>query len=317
MKTLIVVSGGDAPGINTVIARYVQLASRAGDLVVGVQSGFEGVLEGRFVDINPLIIELLSSRGGSYLTSSRVPILSEADAEQRLVGILEREQIDHVLMFGGDGSLRHILPLLHNWGIPCIGLPTTIDNDVADTDYTLGHDSACNFAFHAIDSALATAHALPGRIFIIETLGGKTGFLAQAIAFSAGAQAVAIPEYEMRLEWFAERLKTNTAQYGYGLAVICEGVSFVPQLEEAIPRLTGLRLRYVKLGHAQRGGEVSHFDRTVAHTMGKLAYYGFKDNVQIGTVIAKEGQFSLHEGALSGDVKPPPNRKIYTFINEL
>ncbi|MEO1290647.1 MAG: 6-phosphofructokinase, partial [Chloroflexota bacterium] len=213
--------------------------------------------------------------------------------------------------------LRHILPLLHSWNIPCIGLPTTIDNDVAGTDYTLGHDSACNFALQAVEGVLATAHALPGRIFMIETLGGHTGYLALAIAYSVGAQAVLVPEYDVSLAWLGERLKKTVARDGYALVVLAEGVAIIPQLAEAIPQLTGIRLRYTRLGHAQRGGDVSYYDRFVAHEVVRLAYAGFKEKIQIGTVIMQSGQLSLFEGTLSGDVKAPPNYDQYTFVNEL
>lgn len=317
MKTLIVVSGGDAPGINALIARYLRLATTNGDEVIGADGGFEGLLAGKIVTIDQSIVTLLAGRGGTVLASSRVPVLGEDRAQQKLREIIEQNEIDKILLFGGDGTLRHVLPLLNDWGIPCIGLPTTIDNDVAGTDYTLGHHSACNFALQSIDGVLATAHALPGRIFMVETLGGNTGYLALAIAYAAGAQTVLVPEYELSLEWLGQRLKETTTRDGYALVVLSEGVSIIPQLEEAIPRLTGIRLRYTRLGHAQRGGDVSHFDRVVAHEMSRLAYTGFKDNVQIGTIIMQSGQLSLFEGKLSGEIKAPPDLDQYKFINEL
>jgi 6-phosphofructokinase 1 len=317
MKTLIVVSGGDAPGINTVIARYLRLATKNGDTVLGARGGFEGVLTDNIERIDPTTITLFAGRGGTYLASSRKPVLSEEGAKQQLLASLEKHEVDNILLFGGDGTLRHILPLLHAWGVPTIGLPTTIDNDVSGTDYTLGHDSACNFAFQAIEGVLATAHALTGRIFMVETLGGHTGYLALAVAYSSGAQIVLVPEYDVSLEWLGNRLKDTVNRDGYALVVLSEGVSFIPELAEAVPRLTGIRLRYTRLGHAQRGGDVTYYDRFVAHEMSRLSYDAFKQQVNIGTIIAQAGQLSLYEGTLSGEAKSPPNYNQYAFINEL
>lgn len=317
MKTLIIVSGGDAPGINTVISHYLRVAQRSGDAVLGVQGGFAGLLAGAIAPIDARAVRLLAGHGGGYLASSREPVLGQADARERLRARLKEHEIDNLLLFGGDGTLRHVLPLLHEWGVACVALPTTIDNDVAGTDYTLGHDSACNFAYQTIEGILATAHALPGRIFMVETLGGHTGYIALEVAAGAGAQVVLVPEIEASLEWFAERLKAVIAAEGYALAVLSEGVPFIPQLAEAIPRLTGIRLRYTKLGHAQRGGPVSHRDRVVALEMSQIAHAALVNGVQIGTVIVRDARTQLYEGALSGEQKAPPDQARYARINGL
>ncbi|MEM7128466.1 MAG: 6-phosphofructokinase [Chloroflexota bacterium] len=315
MKTLIVVSGGDAPGINAVIAGYTALAIRKGDSVLGAQGGFAGVLANQIQLIDLPVVRLLSGRGGSYLQSSREPVLGRPDVEEQLKAILHHNEIDNLLLFGGDGTLRHVLPLLEEWGIPAIALPTTIDNDVPGTDMTLGHDSACNYAYQAIDGSLATAHALPGRIFMVETLGGETGYLAQAIAYGSGAQMVLVPEYPEALEWVGERLKAVLVTDGYALAVLSEGVQTIPQMAEAIPRLTGTRLRYIALGHAQRGVNISHRDRTLAVEMSQLAYQGFLGGVKTGTVIVQNGRTELVSELLDSTPKPPPDRSQYDFIN--
>lgn len=317
MKTLIVVSGGDAPGINAVISQYTALASQQGDTVVGAKGGFRGVLAQDIHQIDLSLVRLLAGKGGTILPSSREPILNTPDARVRLQAIMVKHKIDNILLFGGDGTIRYVLPLLQEWDVPCILLPTTIDNDVAGTEYTLGHDSACNFAFQSIEGVLATAHALPGRIFMVETLGGDTGYLALAIAYSAGARCVLLPEYDVTLDWLGERLKHLIQQDSHALVVLSEGVKLIPELAEAIPRLTGVRLRYTRLGHAQRGGAVSHRDRQLAHEMSQLAYQGFKDNLQIGTIVVQQAKPRLQEGILSGEAHPPPDYDRYAYINQL
>ncbi len=316
MKTLIVVSGGDAPGINTVIDRFTRLAARNQDEVLGAQGGFAGLLAGDVVEIDLTLTALLAGRGGTYLSSSRGPALKAADAKHKLASVMAQHGIDNLLLFGGDGTIRHILPRLHRWGIACIALPTTIDNDVAGTDYTLGHDSACNFAFQTIEGILATAHALPGRIFMVETLGGDTGYLALAIAYASGAHAVLVPEYP-RPPPLYPRLKALVAQSGYALVVLSEGAPSIPQLVKAVPDRAGARLRYVKLGHAQRGGGVSHRDRRIAQDMSRIAYQALRDGIRIGAVVSRHGALTLQEGTMPDEKKSPPDYCQYAFVNGL
>lgn len=317
MKTLIVVSGGDAPGINAAVMHYVALARRHGDAVVGASGGFAGVLDGQIAPVDVRVARLMSGHGGSLLASSRAPVLGEVDAEARLKAVLSREGIDNVLLFGGDGTLRHVLPLLTDWGVPVIALPTSIDNDVAGTERTLGFDSACQFAYAAIEGILATAHALPGRIFMVETLGGDAGFLALDIGYASGAHVVLLPEYTFELEWLAERLKAAVAADGYALAVLSEGVKTIPQFEAEIPRLTGIRLRYTKLGHAQRGGMASHIDRRLAADMSRQAYDALRHGVSAGVIVVRDHQVQLHQGVLSTAHRSLPDRALYDFVNGL
>lgn len=316
MKTLIVVSGGDAPGINTVLARYTMLARSQGDSVIGSGEGFVGVLEGNLKELDLAVLRVLEGSGGSYLPSSREPMLSAPDAEQRLKAVLATHEIDNLLLFGGDGTLKYVLPLLRSWNIPVVALPTTIDNDVAGTERTLGFDSACNFAYQAIDGVLGTAHALTGRIFMVETLGGDTGFLALEVGHAAGAHAVLVPEIEFEMDWFAQRLQSAIAREGFALVVLSEGVKAIPQMPEAIPRLTGIRLRYTKLGHSQRGGDVTHADRKLATEMAAIAHQALRSG-KTGTVIVQHGQTLLYEGTFGLEKKAPPDRQLYNLVNGL
>ncbi len=146
MRTLFVVSGGDAPGINAALGNYVRLAARHGDTVVGANGGFPGLLASQIIPLNYDMLVPWMGRGGSILPSSRDPVLNQAEAGEQLQNILRDNAIDNIVLFGGNGTLRYIPPLMQKWSIPCIGLPTTIDNDVPGTEMTLGFDSACNFA---------------------------------------------------------------------------------------------------------------------------------------------------------------------------
>ena len=317
MKTAIVVSGGDAPGINAAIEAYARLAQDGGDQVVGAQDGFAGLLAGRLTELDRALLTRLSGAGGSILRSSREPVLSQPDAGDRLRAAMRAKEIDNLLVFGGDGSLKHVLPRLESWGAPCVALPTTIDNDVAGTDYTLGHDSACNYALWAADGIRATANALPGRIFMLETLGGHSGYLALAIAYANGADAVLLPEYDFDLDWLAQRLRLVVERAGYALVTLCEFVPGIDRIVDEIPRRSGIRVRYTALGHAQRGADTSHYDRRVARDMSGLAWRALKDGLRLGTVVMRDGALSLREGTMPQADKPPPDYALYARINGL
>lgn len=201
--------------------------------------------------------------------------------------------------------------------MPCVALPTTIDNNVPGTERTLGFDSACNHACAAIDGVRATAHALPDRLFMVETLGGDTGFLALAAAHAAGAHAVLLPEYDYDDGWLAARLRAAVTRAGYALLVLSEGARGARTLADDLPRWTGIRVRDTRLGHAQRGARPSHLDRALAADMARLAHRALREGLASGAVVVREGRVRLHEGTLAGLPSPSPDRALYDAINGL
>jgi len=321
MRTLIIVSGGDAPGINTVIMRYLQWAQSDNNMVLGVQGGFAGLLANKIKPLHENDVAPLAGLGGSILASSREPVLAQQDAQSRFKEILQAHQIDNMLLFGGNGTLHYVLPKLLEWRVRTIALPTTIDNDVSGTERALGFDSACQFAYPLVEGVLATARALPGRIFLFETLGGNTGHLALAIAEGSGAHAVLVPEYSFDDVWLQERINSAISQHGHALIVLSEGIPHASKLDTKIPELTGIRVRYTRLGHAQRGANVSHIDRVLAYKMAYLAYHGFKEDVVEGMIVVRSGEVSLHTGPLSQQLSQQtvklPDYDTYCQINGL
>ena len=315
MKTLIVVNGGDAPGINSAIYHFVRLAEERGDEIVGAMGGLAGVIRRDFQPLTVSGVSPWQAMAGSLLTSSREAVLSQPGARELLLHILQGEAVNQVLLFGGDGTLQYVLPLLHQWEIACIGLPATIDNDVPGTERTLGHDSACNFACAVVDGIRATARALPGRIFTLETLGGATGFLALAVAHAAGADAVLMPEYNFDLDTLANHLRQTVERRGHALVVLSEGVSVKDSLAAALAVKTGIRVRDTRLGHAQRGGAPSHADRLLAADMARAAYEAIQQGNTQGVVVVKGGQTGLRPGSLQGLAAPRPDPVLYTWVN--
>jgi 6-phosphofructokinase 1 len=315
VKTLIVVSGGDAPGVNTFISHFTSLATTNGDLVVGGVGGFQGVLDGHIVPLKPVLITPWIGQGGSYLQSSRKPVLNAPEAQKNLTELLVNHKIDNLLLLGGDGTQRNLAPLMEAWGITCVGIPTTIDNDVPGTEQTIGFDSACNFAHHTIDGLMATAHSLTGRIYIVETLGGHTGFLALNIALASGAHGVLVPEYEYTGEWLGRRLHEAVKRDNYALLVLSEGVADSRHLAEHIAEWTNTYTRDTRLGHGQRGAIPSHRDRLLAAHMAQTAYTALRNGMKTGTVVVQSGQVMLHQGTLVGQPVPLPDRTSYNFVN--
>lgn len=317
MKTLLVVSGGDAPGINAALYAYTRAAAPNKDAVVGTMGGFAGILNEIFIKLFPGVLLPVMALGGSFLTSSRVPVLREANNREQVVKILADQAIDNIVLLGGDGSLRHIPPILRDLGIPCIGIPTTIDNDVPGTEQTIGFDTACNFAHHTIDALLTTARALPGRVFSVETLGGNSGMLALALAHVQSADAVLVPEYEYDRYWLAERVELALKWDESALIILSEGIPNARTFPEDVQQLTGHKVRDTRLGHAQRASAPAHQDRFLAQQMAQAAYEALRGGTRWGTIVSQGGQIKLYEGDLRDLPARLPDRSIYNRINGL
>jgi 6-phosphofructokinase 1 len=312
-----VVSGGDAPGINAALHHFASQMQRFGESLIGVEGGFPGLLEENYRTYSSKALIPWAAMPGSILTSSRVPVLAQDDARQKLAEVIKRGAIDALVIFGGDGTLKHIPPLLASWGVACIGIPTTIDNDVPGSEYTLGFDSACNFALPIIDGIRATGAALGGRIFTVETLGGNSGFLALEIARAVGADAVALPEYPADIAKICDKLAWAARHKGQALLVYTEGVANKEELLATIPERTGIRIRSTALGHAQRGGTPTARDRAFAAQAALAGYYAIKRGMTMGMTIVQDGEFVLHEGTLEGFEPRKPDPILYERINRL
>ena len=317
MNILVVVSGGDAPGINALLFHLAEDAAQRGDQLLGAMGGLPAVLHERFVPLTPALLAPLVGVSGSYLPSSREPVLREPANRAAFAEVLRRHGIDHVVLFGGGGTLRHIPPLLQALGIPCVGIPTTIDNDVAGTERTLGFSSACGFAHAAIDGIRATAHALEGRFFTLETLGGGAGMLALDIACAAGADGVLLPEYPgVDYAALAQRLKAALARKGHALLVYNEYITDKAFVLETLPGMVGTRVRDSRLGHAQRGAAPSADDRMLARLWAHEAGAALRAGRPFAVTVWRNGAPALHDGLLPGDV-PLPDRGRYALVNGL
>ncbi|MDX2161235.1 MAG: 6-phosphofructokinase [bacterium] len=317
MKLLAVVSGGDAPGINAALFHLAEAARHGGHVLIGAVGGLPGILREAFVPLEPSALAPLAGLGGSWLKTSREPVLKAEDNRAALRAVCERYAIDGVILFGGGGTLTHIPPLLAALSIRMVGIPTTIDNDVPGTALTLGFHSAVDFAYHAIDGIRATANALEGRLFTLETLGGDSGVLALEAAYGAGADGVILPEYpNFDRDHLVMRLRAAIDRKGHALLVYNEYVRGKNELIEQIAAAVGTRLRDTRLGHAQRGGTPVHMDRLLARAWADGALNALEGAAQTAITIWDADGAGVREG-LPGRIIPQPDAARYARVNGL
>jgi len=270
MKTIgVLTSGGDAPGMNACIVTIAEFAEKRGAQVRGLFRGFKGLIEANSIPISSEISGL-ARRGGSFLGTSRNGDLINALKDQSVEKALEACHLDGLIVLGGGGSLE-AAALIASKCAPVVGIPCSIDNDIYGTDYSLGFDSAVNKALQAADEIADTAESLSERVFVIETLGGRTGHIALAAAYCAGADAVFIHEIAPDIDGVIRRIKAKMDGGGtHGLIIITENLGtaeIISKLESGI----GRRVRLTVLGHIQRGGNPTFFDRRIAREFGEKA----------------------------------------------
>ncbi|MHB9035808.1 MAG: 6-phosphofructokinase [Armatimonadota bacterium] len=270
VKTIgLLTSGGDAPGMNACIATVATCAERRGVSVRGIFRGLQGLVN---ADSIPVGAELagLARRGGSFLGTSRNGELEAKLIEMGIREALKHCGVDGLIVLGGGGSLEAVYRLAES-DAPVIGVPCTIDNDIYGTDYAIGFDSAVNKALRAADEIMDTAESLSERVFIIETLGGTSGHIALATAYSAGADAVFVHEVKPDIDAASAKIKAKMDEGGtHGLVVVCENLG-LDQIAKQLEEGTGKRVRITVLGHTLRGGNPTYFDRNLAREFGEAA----------------------------------------------
>jgi len=270
MKTIgLLTSGSDAPGMNACIAAAAERAEKHGVSVRGIIGGFHGLLQANSIPIGSELAGL-ARRGGSFLGTTRNGKAEHELAVQAIKDAMTRCRVDGLVVLGGGGSMAAAARIA-TAGLAVIGVPCTIDNDIYGTDYCLGFDSAVNKALRAADEILDTAESLSERIFIIETMGGKTGHLALATAYAAGADAVLVPEVNRDIDELARAIKAKMDGGGtHGLVVVTENQG-TEEIARRLEAAAGRRVRITVLGHTQRGGNPTCLDRGLARAFGETA----------------------------------------------
>ncbi len=266
----VLTSGGDAPGMNAAIRAVVRYGIFSGLEVYGIEQGYAGLLEGKFVPMNMRSVSDIIQRGGTVLRTARCPEMTTEEGQQRAVEQLRAHGVEGVIVIGGDGSFMGAKALCEH-GFPSVGIPGTIDNDLAYTDYTLGFDTACNTILDAINKIrdTMTSH---DRVSIVEVMGRNCGDLALYAGLGGGAEVIIVPEHKIDIARVCERLEASKQRGKHsGIVVLAEGAGSADEWAKQIAERTGLSIRSTVLGHLQRGGSPSMKDRYLGTSMGVYA----------------------------------------------
>lgn len=272
MKSIAVLtSGGDAPGMNPAVRAVVRTACQRGIKVYGVDRGYTGLINGDIHEMNLRSVSDIITRGGTILYSARCPEFKTEEGLQKAVSTCKKFGIDGMVIIGGDGSFRGARDLSLR-GIPCIGLPGTIDNDISCTDYTIGYDTCLNTIVQMVDRIRDTSES-HDRCTVVEVMGRGAGYLALEAGIAVGATSIIVPEVEYDIERdviarIREFQKTGKKHF---IVIVAEGVGGTAEIAKKIEAETGVESRATILGHVQRGGSPTARDRIMASQMGSRA----------------------------------------------
>ena len=264
----VLTSGGDAPGMNAAVRAVVRTGLNFGMKVYGVMRGYNGLLTGDLKEMNMRSVSDIMQHGGTALYTARSPEFNTPAGVEKAANMCREKGIEGVVVIGGDGSFRGARELT-NAGISCIGVPGTIDNDIACTDYTIGYDTALNTAMEMIDRIRDTTES-HDRCSVVEVMGRRCGDIALNTGVAVGALTTLVPEipYDFHRDVLDRiRLAQSTGKRHY-IIVVAEGVGNTEELAQRIQRHTGIETRATILGHVQRGGAPTLRDRVVASRMG-------------------------------------------------
>ena len=271
IKTIgVLTSGGDAPGMNAAIRAVTRAALAKGHKVYGVFDGYKGLVEGKFEKFNRSDVSETLNRGGTILGTARLPEFNQLEIQKLAIKQLTARGIDGVIVIGGDGTYRGARDLV-KLGIKCIGIPGTIDNDIASTEYTIGFSTALNTAVEAIDKLRDTSSSHQ-RCSIIEVMGRHCGDLALYSGLCCGAEYIITEDTGFNKEELLESLRENRLEgRRHAIVVISENICDVHKLAEEVEEYTGYECRGTVLGYVQRGGCPTPEDRLLASRMGAYA----------------------------------------------
>lgn len=266
----VLTSGGDAPGMNAAIRAVVRTAIFYGLEVVGVGHGFQGLIQGEFQEMQISSVADIIHRGGTILRTARSEEFKQEEGRRRALANCRAAGVEGLVVIGGDGSFRGALSLAE-LGLPVVGVPGTIDNDIPCTDYTIGFDTAVNTVVEAINKIrdTATSHE---RVFLIEVMGRRSGWIALAAGLAGGAESLLIPEVPVNLDEVVDKLERGRARGKlHSIILVAEGVGSALDIARQIEARSSLETRVTILGHIQRGGTPTSFDRVLASRLGAKA----------------------------------------------
>ena len=264
----VLTSGGDAPGMNAAIRAVVRTACENGMTVYGINRGYQGLIDDDLIELNIRSVSDIIHRGGTMLHSARCLAFKEEEGMQKAIETCKKHDIEGIVVIGGDGSFRGARDLSLR-GIPCIGIPGTIDNDIVSSDYTIGYDTCLNTIMAMVDRIRDTVES-HSRCMVVEVMGNRCGDLTLNSGIAVGATAIVIPEIQSDIEKHViERIRrTQKTDKKHFIIMVAEGIGGVAELAKKIQEECGVETRSIVLGHVQRGGSPTVRDRVIASQMG-------------------------------------------------
>lgn len=277
-RIAIITSGGDAPGMNAAIRAAVRKSLSYSIEVYGVKRGYQGLLKADFKKLDSNSVRDIIHRGGTILHTARCEEFKTDEGQKKAIENLKAAGIDGLLVIGGDGSLRGAAAISEK-NIPAVGIPATIDNDIPFTDYSIGFDTALNTVVEAVNKVRDTASSHE-RIFLIEVMGRRSGHIALYSGLASGAETILVPEVSYNMDDICERIISGfERKKSHSIIIIAEGAGNAFEISKKLKEKTGFETRVIVLGHLQRGGAPTAFDRILASKLASKAVDLLRENV--------------------------------------
>ncbi len=318
MKTIgVLTSGGDAPGMNAAIRAVVRTACESGMTVYGINRGYQGLIDEDIRELNIRSVSDIIHRGGTMLYSARCLAFKEEEGMQKAIATCKKFGIEGIVVIGGDGSFRGARDLSLR-GIPCIGVPGTIDNDIVCSDYTIGYDTCLNTIMDMVDRLRDTVES-HSRCMVIEVMGNRCGDLTLNSGIAVGATAIVIPEIHSDVEKHViERIRrTQKTDKKHFIIMVAEGIGGVAELAKKIQDECGVESRSMVLGHVQRGGSPSARDRVMASEMGYHAVQLLMKGIGNRVVVIKDDKMIDLDIYEALNMKKPVDETLYKIAHEI
>ncbi len=318
MKTIgVLTSGGDAPGMNAAIRAVVRTACENGIKVYGINRGYQGLIEGDIRELNIRSVSDIIHRGGTMLYSARCKAFREESGMQQAIDTCKKFGIEGIVVIGGDGSFRGARDLSLR-GIPCIGVPGTIDNDIVSSDYTIGYDTCLNTVMQMVDRVRDTVES-HSRCIVVEVMGNRCGDLTLNAGIAVGATAIVIPEIQSDIEKHViERIRrTQKTDKKHFIVMVAEGIGGVEELARKIEKECGVESRAVILGHVQRGGSPTVRDRVAASQMGYKAVQLLMEGIGNRVVVQKKDDIVDYDIYEALCMERSVNDELYKIAHEI
>ena len=317
-KIGVLTSGGDAPGMNPAVRAVVRAAAKYGMETLGIQGGYEGLMNGAIHPLTGMDVDDIIARGGTILESARSAEYNSPAGVQKAAKQCHEMGIDALVVVGGDGSFRGALDLSVNGGIQVIGLPGTIDNDIGYTEYTIGLDTAINTCVECAERLNDTASS-HRRCMVMEVMGRGAGYIAMYAGIASGADVVLVPERDVDIDRDIILPIKRAKEKGknHFLVLVAEGIPSISSIADVIREKTGVDCRHVKLGHIQRGGRPTAAERIYATQMGAEAVHLLAKGVYNRVVGMKDGKvvdYDIVEALTMGKNMP---EKLFRLLEEM